>query len=45
MAQALPQLVQYVGDVGDHTEELVSWDLQLVLDVDRWGILLESVLR
>ena len=44
MAQALAQL-QSADDAENHMEEFVSWDLQLVLDVDRKGILLESVLR
>ena len=44
MAQALAQL-QYAEDAEDHMEELVGWDLQLVIDVDRKGILLGIVLR
>ena len=44
MAHALAQL-QYAEDVEDHMEELVGWDLQRVLDVDRRGILLGIVLR
>ena len=41
----MAQAVQSVEDVGDHTRELVSWDLQLVIGVDRKGILLGIVLR
>ena len=45
MVRALAQLVQYAEDAEDHMEELVGWDLQLVLVVDRKGILLGIVLR
>ena len=44
MAQALAQL-QSADDAVNHMEEFVGWDLQLVFDVDRKGILLGIVRR
>ena len=44
VAQALAQL-QYADDAENHMAEFVGWDLQLVFDVDRKGILLGIVRR